>query len=61
VSLHQPDLARRFADRVVGLSAGAVVFDGPPAALDAAALARIYGAAAAGAAEIHAEEPEPAA
>ena len=45
VSLHQLDFARRFADRIVALAAGAVVFDGPPAALDQAAVARIYGAA----------------
>jgi phosphonate transport system ATP-binding protein len=43
VSLHQVDLARRFAERIVGLAGGAVVFDGPPEALDAAAVARIYG------------------
>jgi phosphonate transport system ATP-binding protein len=42
VSLHQPELAARFADRVIGLSAGRIVFDGPPAALDGAALAAIY-------------------
>ncbi len=33
VSLHQVELARRFADRIVGLRGGRVVFDGPPAAL----------------------------
>ena len=43
VSLHQVELARRFADRIVGLRGGAVVFDGAPSALDDAALARIYG------------------
>lgn len=32
-SLHQPDLAHRFADRIIQLDAGRVVFDGPPAAL----------------------------
>lgn len=42
ISLHQLDLARRFADRIVGLHQGAVVFDGPPQALDAAAEARLY-------------------
>lgn len=47
VSLHQVELARRFADRVVGIGAGSVVFDGPPDALDEAALSAIYGAAAA--------------
>lgn len=43
LSLHQLEYARRFADRIVGLSHGQVVFDGPPDALDEAALARIYG------------------
>ncbi|MCU0888542.1 MAG: phosphonate ABC transporter ATP-binding protein [Rubritepida sp.] len=47
VSLHQVDLARRFGERIVGLAAGRVVFDGPPEALDEAAIARIYGAHAA--------------
>ena len=43
VSLHQVSLARRFADRIVGLADGAVVFGDTPDALDASALARIYG------------------
>jgi len=43
VSLHQVDLARRFADRVIGVSAGRIVFDGPPSALDERALQAIYG------------------
>jgi len=33
-SLHQPALARRFADRIIMLDAGRVVFDGTPAMLD---------------------------
>jgi phosphonate transport system ATP-binding protein len=41
-SLHQVDLAREFADRIVGMRGGAVVFDGPPDSLDAPALERIY-------------------
>jgi len=45
VSLHQVDLARQFADRIIGIGAGRVVFDGPPEALDDAAVQRIYGAA----------------
>jgi phosphonate transport system ATP-binding protein len=45
VSLHQVELARRFADRIVALSGGEVVFDGPPDVLDEAAIAGIYGAA----------------
>ena len=47
VSLHQLDFARAFADRIVGLAHGRVVFDGPPARLNDAAVRRIYGAAAA--------------
>ena len=46
VSLHQVSLARRFADRIVGLANGTVVFHGAPEALDASSLARIYGAGA---------------
>jgi phosphonate transport system ATP-binding protein len=33
-SLHQPELARRFADRIIMLDAGRVIFDGTPAMLD---------------------------
>jgi phosphonate transport system ATP-binding protein len=43
VSLHQLGFARRFADRVVGLARGSVVFDGPPDALGSAELRAIYG------------------
>ena len=42
VSLHQVEYARMFAQRIVGLSGGIVVFDGTPEELDDAALARIY-------------------
>ena len=42
VSLHQIDLARQFADRIIGLSLGRVVFDGRPEQLNAAALQRVY-------------------
>jgi phosphonate transport system ATP-binding protein len=42
-SLHQVDLARRFADRIVALKAGRVVFDGKPSALAEDRLAGIYG------------------
>ncbi len=41
-NLHQVGYAMEFADRIVGIHAGAVVFDGTPKTLDAAALARIY-------------------
>ena len=44
VNIHDVPLARTFARRIIGLAAGRIVFDGPPAALDEHALARIYGA-----------------
>lgn len=43
VSLHQLDLARAYADRIIGLSDGLVVFDGSPNALSDDDLRRIYG------------------
>ncbi|HEV7799965.1 MAG TPA: phosphonate ABC transporter ATP-binding protein [Burkholderiales bacterium] len=46
VSLHQVELARQFADRIVGISAGSVVYDGLPEKLDAPVLQCIYGPAA---------------
>ncbi|WP_020176528.1 phosphonate ABC transporter ATP-binding protein [Methyloferula stellata] len=42
VSLHQVDLARDFADRIVGLSRGRVVFDGEPGDLNQQQLDHIY-------------------
>jgi phosphonate transport system ATP-binding protein len=42
LSIHDVDLARTFCDRIVGLAQGRVVFDGPPSALNEAALDRIY-------------------
>lgn len=42
VSLHQVDLAIRYADWIIGLNRGRVVFQGPPGELDPAALASIY-------------------
>ena len=43
-NLHTLDTAKRFCDRIVGMAAGHVVFDGAPDALDGPALARVYGA-----------------
>ncbi len=40
--LHQLQMARTLADRIVGLADGRVVFDGPAAAFDAAAENRIF-------------------
>lgn len=39
--LHQPELARRHADRIVGLDAGRVVLDAPAAEIPSAELARL--------------------
>jgi phosphonate transport system ATP-binding protein len=41
-SLHQLDLARAFADRIVALHRGRVIFDGPPDALTPRDVALIY-------------------
>jgi phosphonate transport system ATP-binding protein len=43
VNIHNVDLARRFADRIIGMAQGAIVFDGPPAALEERHLLAIYG------------------
>ena len=41
-NLHQVGYAREFADRIIGVCAGRVVFDGAPERLTREALARIY-------------------
>jgi len=43
-TLHQVDLAREFADRLVALRGGEVVFDGAPDRLDDAGLEAVFGA-----------------
>lgn len=45
VSLHQLEYAKRFADRIVGLSDGTVVLDDAPDALTDQDFRRLYGAA----------------
>jgi len=42
-TLHQVELAREFADRIVALRAGEIVFDGAPHEIDAAALQLVFG------------------
>lgn len=42
-SLHQMELAREFADRIVALRGGELAFDGVPAELEDAALRSIFG------------------
>jgi phosphonate transport system ATP-binding protein len=43
VNMHDVELAKRFADRVVGMSGGKVVYDGPPQYLTDDVLKSIYG------------------
>lgn len=43
-NLHTLDTARRYCDRVIGMSHGEVVFDGPPDQLTTAVAREIYGA-----------------
>ncbi|MGC1442760.1 MAG: phosphonate ABC transporter ATP-binding protein, partial [Burkholderiaceae bacterium] len=43
INIHDVVLARQFTQRIIGLQAGKVVFDGPPAQLDDSVLTTIYG------------------
>jgi phosphonate transport system ATP-binding protein len=43
VNIHNVDLARRFAQRIIGMAGGEIVFDGPPEYLEASHLRQIYG------------------
>jgi phosphonate transport system ATP-binding protein len=43
INIHNVGLARRFADRIIGMSKGEIVFDGPPCALKDSHLLEIYG------------------
>ena len=42
-NLHSLDLARAYCDRLIGMSAGRVVFDGAPAMLTDAVAHELYG------------------
>jgi phosphonate transport system ATP-binding protein len=43
VNIHNVELAKRYADRVVGMSKGGVVFDGAPKSIEVSHLKQIYG------------------
>ena len=43
INMHDVELAKRFASRIIGMAGGQVVYDGPPAGLDDDILKRIYG------------------
>jgi phosphonate transport system ATP-binding protein len=42
-NLHQIDFAREYAERIIGLSQGKLIFDGPPSALTDDIINQIYG------------------
>ena len=42
VNLHQVEVARRFADRIIGMNAGKIVFDGSPKQMSHSVLRTIY-------------------
>lgn len=43
INIHDVELAKRFADRIIGLQAGCLVFDGKPYELNDRVLSEIYG------------------
>ena len=43
INMHDVELAKRFADRIVGMAGGRVIFDGPPDRLSDDTLKTIYG------------------
>ena len=45
-TLHQVDMAKDYADHIIGWNSGRVVFDGPVAEATEAAMAAIYAAPA---------------
>ncbi len=42
MSLHQLDVAKKYADRIIALAQGRVTFDGPPAELTDAVIERVF-------------------
>ncbi|MBK7473459.1 MAG: phosphonate ABC transporter ATP-binding protein [Betaproteobacteria bacterium] len=45
INMHDVELAKRFASRILGMSGGRIVYDGPPEGLDENMLKTIYGGA----------------
>ncbi|MCE4956008.1 phosphonate ABC transporter ATP-binding protein [Macrococcoides caseolyticum] len=43
VNLHQVDVAKKYSDRIIGLNAGEIVYDGKPEGLDNQVIQKIYG------------------
>jgi phosphonate transport system ATP-binding protein len=42
INIHHVDLARAYADRIIGLAQGVIVYDGPPSGLTEDVLNRVY-------------------
>lgn len=42
VNLHQVDVAMKYSKRIIGVTGGKIVFDGPPERLDTATIHEIY-------------------
>ena len=57
-SLHQVGLAREFADRLIGIKAGSIVFDGAPSSIDLAAEQALYGQGSQGDASVPETPPD---
>ena len=45
INIHDVELAKRYTTRVIGLSKGGIVYDGPPSELTNDNLKEIYGGA----------------
>ena len=43
INIHHVDLELQYADRVIGIKAGEVVYDGPASEVNEAVLAEVYG------------------
>jgi phosphonate transport system ATP-binding protein len=43
INIHNVELAKRYASRIIGMTGGSVVYDGPPGGLNAGHLTHIYG------------------
>ncbi len=58
-SLHNPDLAARFFDRIIGMSRGVIVFDKPAPDVSSADIETVYGEMISGMSPDNADESEP--
>jgi len=45
INIHHVELALEYADRIIGINAGRIVYDGPASEVDDEVLAKIYGSA----------------